>query len=82
MKKESRDRIVIDKNICHGKPCVKGTRIMVTNILSLMAGGYDIAKIMAYYPELAEEDVRAAIEYTLESIEGEEVYLLQPIVSR
>jgi len=79
MKQETRDRIVIDKNICHGKPCIKGTRIMVTNILSLVAGGYDIPKIVAYYPELNEEDVKAAIEYTMESIEGEEVYLLQPL---
>ena len=52
---------------------------MVTNILSLMAGGYDIPKILAYYPELTGEDVKAAIEYILETIEGEEVHLLQPL---
>lgn len=52
---------------------------MVTNILSLMAGGYDIPRILTYYPELTEEDVKAAIEYTLETIEGEEVHLLRPL---
>ncbi len=52
---------------------------MVANILSLMAGGYDIPKILKYYPELTEEDVRAAMEYALETIDGEEVHLLQPL---
>jgi len=36
---------------------------MVSNIMSLVAGGYDIPKILAYYPELTQEDVRAALEY-------------------
>lgn len=77
MRNEILDHIIIDKNVCHGKPCIKSTRIMVTNILSLMAGGYDIHKILNYYPELSEKDVKAAMEYVLESIEGEEVSLLQ-----
>ncbi|HEY4611776.1 MAG TPA: DUF433 domain-containing protein [Bacteroidota bacterium] len=79
MTQQRRERITIDKNICHGKPCIKGTRIMVTNILSLIAGGYDIQKVLAYYPDLTEEDVKAALEYTIETVEGEEVHLLQPI---
>ncbi len=69
-------RITIDKNICNGKPCIRGTRIMVTNILSLIAGGYDIPKVLNYYPELAEDDVRAALEYTIETVQGEDVQLL------
>ena len=77
MKRESLERIIINKEVCHGKPCIKGTRIMVTNILSLMAGGYDIPRVLNYYPELSEEDVKAAMEYVLASIEGEEVRLLQ-----
>ena len=77
MKQEIMSRIIINKEVCHGKPCIKGTRIMVTNILSLMAGGYDITRILNYYPELSEDDVKAAMEYVLESIEGEEVRLLQ-----
>jgi len=77
MRQEILARININKEVCHGKPCIKGTRIMVTNILSLMAGGYDIPRILNYYPELSKEDVKAAMEYVLESIEGEEVRLLQ-----
>ncbi len=77
MRQEILARININKEVCNGKPCIKGTRIMVTNILSLMAGGYDFSRILDYYPELSKEDVKAAMEYVLESIEGEEVRLLQ-----
>lgn len=35
-------RITINPSVCHGKPCIAGTRIMVTNILSQLAGGYSI----------------------------------------
>ncbi len=60
-------RIVVEPEICHGKQVVRGTRIMVENILSLLAGVYTIAQILEYYPELHEEDVKAAIEYTRET---------------
>ena len=54
-------RVSIDPEICHGKPCIAGTRIMVTNILSQLAGGYTIERIPEGYPELTREDVTAAI---------------------
>jgi uncharacterized protein (DUF433 family) len=60
-------RIVVEPEICHGKPAVRGTRVMLENILSLLAGGYTIAQILEYYPELHEEDVKAAIEYAKET---------------
>jgi uncharacterized protein (DUF433 family) len=60
-----RERIAIDPNVCHGKPCITGTRIMVANILSLLAGGYDSGRIRENYPELTDEDIRAAIEKVL-----------------
>lgn len=69
------ERIEVDPNICHGKPTIKGTRIMVANILSLLAGGYSLAQILDYYPELQEEDVKAAIEYALSAIGEQEVIL-------
>lgn len=68
-------RIVVDPNICHGKPTIKGSRIMVANILSLLAGGYNLAQILDYYPELQEEDVKAAIEYALSAIGEQEIIL-------
>jgi uncharacterized protein (DUF433 family) len=57
------DRIVVDPNICSGKPTVRGTRIMVTNILGMVAGGYTRQQILDAYPEISAEDVTAALEY-------------------
>jgi len=57
------DIIISDRTICHGKPVIKGTRIMVANILSLYLGGFREDKIVEYYPELSKEDVKATIDY-------------------
>ena len=57
------DRISIDRNIMHGKPCIKGTRIPVYLILDLLAGGSTIKEILDDYPDITEEDVRACVEY-------------------
>jgi uncharacterized protein (DUF433 family) len=57
------ERISVDPEICSGKPCIRGTRIMVKNILGMMAGGYDIDRIRQAYPELASEDIAAALGY-------------------
>ena len=65
------ERIVSDPEVCHGKPTIRGTRIMVTNVLSLLAGGYSLAAILEYYPDLTEDDVRAAIEYASRAIDDE-----------
>lgn len=53
------DYIVIDPEICGGKPTIRGTRIMVKNILGMMAGGYTLARVIKSYPELTAEMVRA-----------------------
>ena len=59
-------RISIDPNVCFGKPCIRGTRIWVSLILDLLANGMTIEEIVAEYPQLKEEDVRAAIAYGAE----------------
>ncbi|MCS7066400.1 MAG: DUF433 domain-containing protein [Fimbriimonadales bacterium] len=64
-----RNRIVRDPNICNGKPVIRGTRIMVRNILGMAAGGYTLEQILQAYPELTAEDVRAALEYAAEVID-------------
>lgn len=56
-------RISIDPEICHGKPCIKGTRIMVSLILALVEEGLSFEEIMEEYPELTVEDIQAAIRY-------------------
>ena len=60
------NRISIDPNICFGKPCIKGTRIWVSLILDFLANGMTIDELRAEYPQLAGEDVRAAIAYGAE----------------
>jgi uncharacterized protein (DUF433 family) len=56
-------RISVDPDICHGKPCIRGTRIMVTVILDNLAEGLSPAEIVAEFPPLTVEDVQAAIAY-------------------
>ena len=57
------NRISIDSNVCFGKPCIKGTRIWVSLILDLLAGGTTMDEILLDYPSLSEEDIRASIAY-------------------
>lgn len=67
------DRIIIDPQICGGKPTIRGTRIMVKNILGMVAGGYTMAGIIEAYPELTNNDVTAALEYASQVIDKEKV---------
>ena len=60
------NRISSNPNICHGKACIVGTRIPVSVILDNLAAGNDEAKLLANYPTLKKEDIRAAIEYAAE----------------
>ena len=63
-------RISIDPNVCFGKPCVRGTRIWVSLILDLLASGETQERILAEYPQLAHEDILAAIAYGAEMSRG------------
>jgi len=65
--------ITVDSRICAGKPVIRGTRILVRNILGMMAGGYTVEKIVEAYPELTPEMVCAAIEYAAQVIDEEKV---------
>ncbi len=69
--KESFDRISSDPDICHGKPCIKGTRIPVYLILSLVAEGVSVEDIIKDYPSLNAGDVKAAIKYAAKICEFE-----------
>ena len=55
------DRIGIDPEICGGKPCIRGTRIWVSLILDLLAARTPEEEILAEYPHLTSDDLRAAI---------------------
>lgn len=70
-------RISIDPEACFGKPCIRGTRIWVSLLLDLLAGGMRVEEILEEYPQLTEEDVRAAIAYGAEM--ARERYVEVPI---
>ncbi len=57
------DRISVDPAVCGGKPCVRGHRIWVSLILGMLAEGLTVEEILAEYPGLEEDDVRACIAY-------------------
>ena len=55
--------ITVDPTICHGKACVKGTRILVSVVLDNLAEGLSVDEIKASYPSLTKESVQAALAY-------------------
>lgn len=57
------DRISIDPEVVHGRPVVRGTRMRVADVLSLLASGADEAEILEDYPYLTADDVRACLAY-------------------
>lgn len=61
-----RDRISVDPSICHGKVCIKGTRIMVSVILDNLASGELPERILKSYPTLTPDDIQAALWYAAE----------------
>ncbi|MBA4348698.1 MAG: hypothetical protein C0415_01730 [Thermodesulfovibrio sp.] len=61
-----RERISVDPLVCHGKACIKGTRIMVSIILDNLAEGVGEMEILKSYPSLTLEDIKAAIAYAAE----------------
>jgi len=71
------DRIVVDARILTGKPVVRGTRISVELVVDLLAAGWSHAQILASYPHLAEEDIRACLAYASELLRQEKVYPLK-----
>ncbi len=65
------ERIAIDPEICHGKPRIKGTRIMISLILEWLEAGKSFEEIIEAYPQLTRHDISAAIRYARRYIEEE-----------
>lgn len=59
------DRITIDPDICHGKPCIRGLRYPVENVLEWLASGMSIEEILADYRDLEREDILAALAFAV-----------------
>ena len=63
MKQERLNRITIEEGKCAGRPCIRGYRIRVTDVLELLGAGASYEEILADYPFLEREDILAAIDY-------------------
>ncbi len=60
------ERIAVDPTIRFGKPCVRGTRISVGDVLGYLAGGMSETQILVDFPQLTRDDVRACLAYAAE----------------
>lgn len=69
------DRIEVNPEICHGKPVIRGTRIMVRNILGAFAAGESMSDILKSYPELTTDDIAAALAYAIELVDDTQVVM-------
>jgi len=71
------DRISVNPKVCHGKACIRGTRVMVSVVLANLAAGVPKEEILKSYPSLASEDLDAALAYAAEL--GQERFVEIPI---
>jgi uncharacterized protein (DUF433 family) len=73
-------RISVRPDICHGKPCIQGTRIQVSQILDLTAAGKSFEEIISnYYPDLSTDDIRACLEFARDLVENEEIHVVEEV---
>ena len=61
------ERITIDPTRMHGRPCIRGLRITVSDVLGMPAGGMTRAQILMDYPYLEDADIDAAVDYAKDS---------------
>ena len=61
-----RERVSVNPAVCHGKACIRGTRVLISVILDNIAAGVDRPQILASYPSLSPEDIDAALAYAAE----------------
>ncbi len=57
------EKIQINPKICHGKPVIRGTCVLISTILGALGAGDSIEKVLEDYPNITEEDIRAALEF-------------------
>ena len=61
-----REHITVDPQVCHGRPCIRGTRIPASVVLDNLAAGVGVEELLKSYPSLTPEAVQAAIAYAAE----------------
>ena len=67
-------RITLDPKVLAGKPVVRGTRLSVEFVIGLLADGWTEADIIANYPGLSSEDIRACLAYARDALSAEKIY--------
>lgn len=68
--------ITVDADVHFGKPCVRGTRIPVRDVLELVQEGISFETITnEYYSDLEEDDVKACVQYAIDTIDAEEIHV-------
>jgi uncharacterized protein (DUF433 family) len=72
------NRIQIDPNVMLGKPVIRGTRVTIELILRKLSEGSTEAELIATYPRLTSEDIRAALAYAADNVAHEETLSLRP----
>jgi uncharacterized protein (DUF433 family) len=65
------EHITIDKDIHHGEPCIKGTRVPVAIIVGSIADGMSVEEILREYPQIKRESIRAALAYAADAVRQE-----------
>jgi uncharacterized protein (DUF433 family) len=74
LKMDLHERISINPKVCHGEPCIKGTRIVVTNILAAIAEGLPMSEILEDFPGIRMEDVLACVAFAPDVVQEKEWY--------
>ncbi len=63
------DRITIEPGKCGGRPCIRGYRMRVTDVLGMLAAGESAESILSYHPDLEFDDIRACLAYAAREAE-------------
>ncbi len=71
--------IVVDPKICHGKPVFRGTRVLVSDVLEMLASGMTIEEVLEEYPQLTKEMILEALALAAELLKRKRRVILLPI---
>ena len=70
--------ISVRPEVCHGKPCIEGTRIMVAQVLDLLEGGKSFQEIVTdYFPAITEDDIKACLSFAKQLVQNEEIHVVE-----
>ena len=72
------DRVTIDPQVCGGRPCIRGMRVRVKDILDMLAGGATRGEILDDFPYLQDEDITAALEFAARATDHPVMVAVEP----